>query len=66
MICGFINCTNDFVEHPKVLDGASDLLIALFGEEGKHARTATGVYQLPFHASVQLDIIFELKIVTPS
>ncbi len=57
---GFINCNDDFLELPKVLDGASDLLIDLFGDNGRHARTATGVAQLPFGTSVQLDIIFEL------
>jgi len=57
---GFINCANDFPDLPKVLDGASDLLIALFGESGRHARTATGVAQLPFGTTIQLDIIFEL------
>jgi enamine deaminase RidA (YjgF/YER057c/UK114 family) len=56
---GFINCTDDFLELPKVLDGASDLLVSLFGEDGKHARTATGVAQLPFGTTIQLDIIFE-------
>jgi len=57
---GFINCAEDFGDLPKVLDGASDLLISLFGENGKHARTATGVAQLPFGTTLQLDIIFEL------
>lgn len=57
---GFINCADDFEELPKVLDGASDLLISLFGENGRHARTATGVAQLPFSTTVQLDIIFEI------
>ncbi len=56
----FINCDDDFAELPKVLDGASDLLIALFGENGRHARTATGVAQLPFGTALQLDIIFEM------
>jgi len=60
-IQGFINCDDSFVDLPKVLDGASDLLIALFGEEGRHSRTATGVAQLPFGATIQLDIIFEFK-----
>jgi len=58
---GFIRSSPEFTAQPKVLDGASDLLIALFGEAGRHARTATGVAQLPFGASVQLDIIFQLK-----
>ena len=57
---GFINCDDSFLELPKVLDGASDLLVTLFGEDGKHARTATGVAQLPFSTSIQLDIIFEI------
>jgi enamine deaminase RidA (YjgF/YER057c/UK114 family) len=60
-LTGFIRSSANFTEQPKVLDGASDLLIDLFGEKGRHARTATGVAQLPFGASVQLDIIFQLK-----
>jgi enamine deaminase RidA (YjgF/YER057c/UK114 family) len=59
-IQGFIRCNKDFTDLPKVLDGASDLLVKLFGEKGRHARTATGVAQLPFGATLQLDIIFEL------
>ena len=57
---GFINCTDGFPDLPNVLDGASDLLISLFGENGKHARTATGVAQLPYGTTLQLDIIFEI------
>ena len=57
---GFINCADDFHDLPKVLDGASDLLIDLFSENGRHARTATGVAQLPFGTTLQLDIIFEI------
>ena len=57
---GFIHCNKSFTRLPEVLDGASDLLISLFGERGRHARTATGVAQLPFNAAIQLDIIFEL------
>ena len=59
-LTGFIRSSAGFTEHPKVIDGASDVLIALFQENGRHARTATGVAQLPFGASVQLDIIFIL------
>ncbi len=58
---GFLRCASGFTELPKVLDGASDLLIELFGENGKHARTATGVSQLPFGAALQIDIVFEMK-----
>jgi enamine deaminase RidA (YjgF/YER057c/UK114 family) len=60
-VTGFIRSSASFTAQPEILDGASDLLIALFGENGRHARTATGVAQLPFGSSVQLDIIFQLK-----
>jgi enamine deaminase RidA (YjgF/YER057c/UK114 family) len=60
-VTGFVRSCPSFIAQPKVVDGASDLLIELFGESGRHARTATGVAQLPFGASVQLDIIFQLK-----
>ncbi len=57
---GFVRSASYFTEQPKVIDGASDLLVALFGEEGRHARTATGVAQLPFGAAVQLEMILRL------
>ncbi len=60
-LTGFVRSSTGFTEQPTVLDGASDLLIDLLGENGRHARTATGVAQLPFGSSVQLDIIFRLK-----
>ena len=50
----------DFTEQPGVIDGASELLIALWGEAGRHARTATGVAQLPFGATVQLEMVLRL------
>lgn len=59
-VTGFVRSSASFTEQPKVIDGASALLIELFKENGCHARTATGVVQLPFGASVQLDIIFQL------
>jgi len=58
---GFFRCASNFTKQPEILDAASDLLIELFGENGRHARTATGVAQLPFGAAVQLDIIFQIK-----
>ncbi|MBP8113948.1 MAG: RidA family protein [Chitinophagaceae bacterium] len=61
-LTGFVRSSPGFTEQPKVIDGASDLLIKLFNENGRHARTATGVAQLPFGASVQLDIIFQMKV----
>ena len=57
---GFVRSARNFTEQPKVIDGASDLLIALWGENGRHARTATGVAQLPFGAAVQLEMILLL------
>jgi len=57
---GFVRSAQTFTEQPKVIDGASDLLIALWGEDGRHARTATGVAQLPFGAAVQLEMIMRL------
>lgn len=60
-LTGFVRSAKNFTEQPKVIDGASDLLIGLFNENGRHARTATGVAQIPFGACVQLDIIFQLK-----
>ncbi|MGB4845671.1 MAG: RidA family protein, partial [Ferruginibacter sp.] len=60
-LTGFIRSSQQFTRQPAVVDGASDLLIEIFGENGRHARTATGVAQLPFGAAVQLDIIFQLK-----
>ena len=59
-LIGFVRSAPSFTEQPKVIDGASDLLIALFGDEGRHARTATGVAQLPFGAAVQLEMILRM------
>lgn len=58
---GFVRSGSSFTEQPKVIDGASDLLVSLFGTEGQHARTATGVAQLPFGAAVQLELVLRLK-----
>ncbi len=57
---GFVRSAPSFTEQPKVIDGASDLLIQVFGDDGRHARTATGVAQLPFGAAVQLEMIMRL------
>jgi len=57
---GFVRSAPAFTQQPAVLDGASDLLVALFGEAGRHARTATGTNQLPFGAAIQLDLIVRL------
>ena len=57
---GFVRSAPTFTEQPRVIDGASDLLVEIFGEAGRHARTATGVAQLPFGASVQLELVMRL------
>ena len=57
---GFVRSAPAFIEQPRVIDGASELLIALYGEGGRHARTATGAAQLPFGAAVQLDMVVRL------
>ena len=57
---GFVNSTPDFVEGPKVLNGASDLMVAVFGDKGRHARTTVGVASLPNDAAVEVEAIFEV------
>lgn len=57
---GFVNCTPDFMEVPAVINGASDLLVQLFGDAGRHARTAVGVAALPRQAAVEVDAVFSL------
>jgi len=59
-LVGFVRSAPAFTEQPKVIDGASDLLISLFGDERRHARAATGVAQLPFGAAVQLKMILRI------
>jgi enamine deaminase RidA (YjgF/YER057c/UK114 family) len=56
----FVAATAEFKDHPKVANGASDVLVEIFQERGKHARAAVGVASLPFGASVEVDAIFEL------
>lgn len=57
---GFVNCPEDFKDQPKVVNGASDLMIALFGEKGRHARAAVGVNALPLGAAVEIEALFEV------
>jgi enamine deaminase RidA (YjgF/YER057c/UK114 family) len=58
---GFINSTPDFLDGPKVLNGTSDLMVAAFGDKGRHARTTVGVASLPSDAAVEVDAIFEVS-----
>jgi len=58
---GFVNSTPEFTDAPKCINGASDLMVAVFGDAGKHARAAVGVASLPAGAAVEVDAIVELK-----
>lgn len=57
---GFVACTHDFSDHPKVINGASDLVAEAMGDAGQHARFAVGAASLPLGASVEVEAIFEL------
>lgn len=58
---GFVNSTPEFVDTPKCLNGASDLMVAVFGEAGRHARAAVNVVSLPLGAAVEIEAVFELR-----
>lgn len=58
---GFVNAEPDFKDHPKVINGASDLMVEVFGEAGRHARAAVGCYSLPRNVPVEVDAIFEVN-----
>jgi enamine deaminase RidA (YjgF/YER057c/UK114 family) len=58
---GFVNSVPEFEQHPEVLNGASDLLVEVFGEAGRHVRAAVGVSSLPFGAAVEVDAIFAVR-----
>jgi enamine deaminase RidA (YjgF/YER057c/UK114 family) len=60
-LTGFVNCEPSFADHPKVVNGASDLLMQLFGKKGKHARVVVGVSSLPLDSAVEVDLIVELN-----
>ena len=59
---GFVNCTEDFTDQPKVIDGVSQLMIEVFGDKGKHARAAVGCASLPLGASVEVEGIFQIAV----
>ena len=60
-LTGFVNSTDDFIEQPKVINGASDLIAAIFGDVGMHTRAAVSTNSLPLGVSVEVDAIFELN-----
>ena len=60
-LTGFVNSTDNFIEQPKVINGASDLIASIFGDIGMHTRAAVSTNSLPLGVSVEVDAIFELK-----
>lgn len=60
-LVGFVNSTPDFTDQPKVINGASDLLVAVFGDAGRHARSAISAASLPLGVAVEIEAIFELR-----
>ena len=59
-LSGFVNCTADFTQHPAVINGASDLMVEVFGDIGRHARAAVGSSSLPLGVAVEVEAVFEL------
>lgn len=60
-LVGFVNSTPDFTDQPKVINGASDFLVAALGEAGRHARSAVSAASLPFGVAVEIEAIFEIR-----
>jgi enamine deaminase RidA (YjgF/YER057c/UK114 family) len=60
-VLGMVNCTEDFKDQPKVINGYSDLMVEIFGDKGKHARSAVGMSSLPFNTAVEVEVIVEIE-----
>ena len=60
-VLGMVNCTEDFKDQPKVINGYSDLMVDIFGDKGKHARSAVGMYALPSNIAVEVEVIVEVE-----
>lgn len=60
-VLGMVNCQSDFTEQPKVINGFSDLMVEVFGEKGKHARSAVGMNALPSNIAVEVELIVEVE-----
>lgn len=61
-VTGFVNCTPDFAQHPKVINGFSELMLAVFGQDvGAHSRSAIGVGSLPAHIPVEVEVLIEYR-----
>jgi enamine deaminase RidA (YjgF/YER057c/UK114 family) len=60
-VLGMVNCTDDFTDHPKVINGFSDLIVSVFGEKGLHARSAVGMNSLPMNIAIEVEMIVEVE-----
>src|SRR6187401_1723669 len=60
-VLGMVNCTEDFKDQPKVINGYSDMMVEIFGEKGKHARSAVGMYALPSNIAVEVEVVVEVE-----
>jgi enamine deaminase RidA (YjgF/YER057c/UK114 family) len=60
-VLGMVNCTDNFYDQPKVINGYSDLMVSVFGDKGKHARSAVGMYALPMNTAVEVEVIVEVE-----
>ena len=60
-VTGMVNATDDFTQHPEVINGFSDLMVAVFGDAGKHARAAVGMASLPRNIAVEIELIVEIE-----
>ena len=60
-LLGLVNCTSDFADQPKVINGASDFFVEVFGDKGKHARSAVGTNALPMNIAVEIEMIVEVE-----
>ena len=60
-LLGMVNCESTFKDHPQVINGASDFLVEVFGDKGKHARSAVGMNALPFNISVEIEMVVEVE-----
>jgi enamine deaminase RidA (YjgF/YER057c/UK114 family) len=60
-VLGMVNSTSDFIDHPKVINGCSDFFVEVFGEKGRHARSAVGMGSLPNNMAVEIEIIVEIN-----
>lgn len=60
-VLGMVNCEADFKDHPKVINGFSDLMVQVFGEKGKHTRSAVGMCSLPMNMAVEVELVVEVE-----